>query len=101
LEGEVEAGEGFDGDQAPHLECGSDAPGFTQGEFLAEQGIDRLQRTDLAALELAHRVIQDFQGPRHFEPDQVTAHLVDGARHQLAASHGRPPSPARRRATAS
>ena len=75
--------------------------GFAQGEFLAEQGVNRFQYADLAALELAHRMVEDFQGPRHFEPDQVTAHLIDGARCRLVASHGRPPSPARRRATAS
>ena len=101
LEGEVEAGQGFDGDQAPHLERGLDAADFAQGEFLAEQGVDRFQRADLAALELAHGVVENFQGPRHFEADQVAAHLIDGARRQFVALHGRPPSPARRRATAS
>src|SRR4051794_14924930 len=85
----------------PILSAAFDAAGFAQGEFLAEHGVDRFQRADLAALELAHRVVEDFQGPRHFEPDQMSAHLVDGARRRLVASHGRPPSPARRRATAS
>ena len=100
LEGEVETGQGFDRDQAPHLERGLDAPGFAQGEFLAEQGVDRFQRADLAALELAHRVVEDLKRARHFEPDEVAAHLIDGAR-RFVASHSRPPSPARRRPTAS
>src|SRR5262249_39908113 len=101
LKGEVEAGQGFDAGQASHFERRLDAPAFTQRKLLAEKGFDCFERANLAAFELAYRVIEDFERPRHFEPDQVMAHLIDRARHRIIASHARSPSPARRRATAS
>jgi hypothetical protein len=67
LEGEVEADQGLDADQAPHFERRLDAPPFAQGELLAEKGVDRLQRADLAAFELTHRVIEHLERTRHLE----------------------------------
>ena len=40
-------------------------------QLLAEQGVDRLQGGDLAALELAQRVLQHLERARHLEPDKM------------------------------
>ena len=101
LEAEVEAGEGLEAGQPPHLERRLDAPAFAQGELFAQERVDRLERADFAALELAHDVIEHLERARHFEPHQMSADLIDGARHGIVASHARLPSPASRRATAS
>ena len=79
LKGEVEAGQGLDARQASHFERRFDTSAFTQRKLLAEKGVDRLERASLAAFELAHRVIEDFESPRHLEPDEVAAHPIDGA----------------------
>src|SRR6516164_7847859 len=92
---EAEAGQGLDAEQPPHFERRLDTPRFAQGSS-SPQGVDRFQRANLAALKLAHRVVEDFEGPRPFQPDQVAAHLTNGARRRLVVSHARPPSPGRR-----
>jgi hypothetical protein len=101
LEAKVEAGQRLDAEQPPHLERRFHPAAFAKAEFLAQQRINRLERADLAAFELADRVVENLQRPRHLQPDQVPAHLIDGARHGWIALHARPPAPARRRATAS
>src|SRR3982751_4137203 len=71
LEGEVKTRQGLDVGQAAHLERGLDPAALAQGELLVEQGIDRLEWGDLAALELAHQVIEDLKGPRHLPTNEV------------------------------
>jgi len=53
LEGEVEPGQGFQRRQPGHQQRRLDPAVLPQRQLLGEQGVDRLQRGDLAALELA------------------------------------------------
>ena len=53
---------------------------FAQGELLAKEVVDRLQRADFAVVELVHRVVETFEHPWHLQSDQVLAHLIEGAR---------------------
>ena len=78
LEGEVEAGQRLDVEQPPHLQRRLDPAALAQAQLLAEQGVDRLQGGDLAALELAERVLQHLQGAGHLEPDEVAADALQG-----------------------
>jgi hypothetical protein len=101
LEGEVEAGQRLDDTQPSHLERGLDAAGLTDGEFLGQQHLDRLDGADPTALDLLDQVVEGFQSTRHAQTDQVAADPLNwGIRRELAR-HGPAPTPARRRATAS
>ena len=73
LEGEVEAGERLDGREPGHHQRGLDAAALAQRELLGEQRLDRLERADLAALELADGGIDHLERPRHPEADQGAA----------------------------
>ena len=81
LEGEVEAGERFDGGQARHDERRLDATVLAQGELLSEQGVDRFERghSILAAFKAPHGV-EDFDGARHFEADHGLLDALDQGR---------------------
>jgi hypothetical protein len=100
LEREVKAGQRLDRGQAGHLQSGLDAAPITDGELLGQQGIHRLKRRDLAALELPHDMIQHLQRPRHAQGDEMRAYPLEQGRRQIAASHRRAPRSARRRPTA-
>jgi hypothetical protein len=77
LEREVEAGEYLDGRQPRHDECGLDAAVLSQGKFLSQQSVDGLQRAHLAAFELSHSRVEDFDGTWHLEADQGALDAVD------------------------
>ena len=59
LEGEVEAGERFDGGQARHDERRFHATGLTQGERLSQQGVDGFKRGHIAAFEATQGGVYD------------------------------------------
>ena len=63
LEAEVEAGERLDGRQPGHHQRRLDPAVLAQREFLGEQAVDRLERGDLAPLELAHDGIERSPAP--------------------------------------
>src|ERR1700748_2398823 len=67
LEREVEAGERLDGGELGHPQRLLPAPVLACCQFLGEQGIDNLQRTGFAALELAHGLVQHLQSSRHLQ----------------------------------
>jgi hypothetical protein len=83
LEGEVEAGEGFDGPQAAHAQGRLDAAVLAQGQLFGEQDVDGLQSADLALLEAAHDVVERLQRARHLQAHQVTANAVEHGRTEL------------------
>jgi transposase len=58
-------------------------------------------RARLAAFEAAHRVVEHLERPRHLETDQRAADPVEDGQVVGGCAHGRPPSTASRRATAS
>ena len=58
LEREVESCERLDSREFGHSQRHLDAAVLAQRQFLSEQGIDDLQRTGFAALELAHGLVQ-------------------------------------------
>ena len=49
------------------------APVLAQGEFLGKQRIDSFEGVHFAALDPAHRGVEDFDGARHFQADQNSA----------------------------
>jgi hypothetical protein len=77
LEGEVEAGERFDGGQARHDERRFHATGLAQGELLSEQGVDGFKRGHLAAFEATQGGVEDLDGARHFEADHGLLDALD------------------------
>ena len=99
LEREVEAGQRLDGRQPGHEKSHLDAAVLAQGEFLGEQNIDGVEGGHLAALNAAHGDIEDFEGARHFQADQIALDAVDDGRDMNV--HRTPPWLARRRPTAS
>src|SRR3954451_24260898 len=100
LEGEVEAGERLDAAQPGHLQRRLDPASLAQRELLGQQRVDRLQRTDLAALELADDGVEHLERPGHPKADQVTLHALERRRHHSFAPHRAKPSSAMRWATA-
>ena len=101
LEGEVEARQRLDDTQPGHLQCRLDAAGLTDGEFLGQQHLDRLDGAELTAFDLLDQMVERLESARHAQTDQVAADPFDrGIRRELAR-HGPAPAPARRRATAS
>src|ERR1700731_3607986 len=102
LEREVEAGEGLDGGEPRHDEGHLHAPALTQSELLGEQGVDGFQRVHFAALDPAHRGVEDFDGAWHFQTNQAPLDAVDDGEDDLGMRGHRVLSwPARRRPTAS
>jgi hypothetical protein len=101
LEREVKAGQGFDGEQPAHLECGPHPPALAQGQFLTQQGLQGFWSTDLTALQTAQDMIEHLQRPRHFKADEVVADPVNKAGWGSSSHHDAPPSAASRRPTAS
>ena len=69
----------LDGGELGHPERHLHAPVLAQGQFLGEQGIDDLQGTCLAAFELAHSLVQDFQSSRHLQPNESFADAIEDA----------------------
>src|SRR3954447_12560678 len=76
-------------------------PALAQGQFLAEQGLQRLRSADLTALQAAQGLIEHLQRPRHLETDEVAADPVNEADGGRPGHHDAPPSAASRRPTAS
>src|SRR5689334_13798338 len=101
LEREVEAGQGFDGEQSAHLECSPHPPALAQGQFLTQQRLQGLWSADLTALQTTQDMIEHLQRPRHFEADEVAADPVNEAGWGSSVHHDAPPSAASRRPTAS
>ncbi len=95
LKGEVEALQRLRWHEPGGLERDADPAGLAGGVLLRQQDIDGLEGTDLAALELAHGVIERLQRAGHAQADQAGADAIERLGHRI------PPSPARRRATAS
>ena len=100
LEREVEAGQRLDGGQARHLQRRLDPAALANGDLLGQQRLDRLDRAELAALELLDDVLERLQGARHAQADQVIADALD-RRGRCVASHAAAPFAARRLPTAS
>ena len=98
LEGEVEAGQRLDGEQTSHFQRCPDPAALAQAQLLTEQGVDRFQGGDLAALELAQRVLQHLERTGHLEPDEMAADAVQGGG---GGAHRRASRAASRRPTAS
>jgi hypothetical protein len=92
LEGEVEPGQRLDGRQARHHQRGLDPPVLAQGELLAEQRLERLQRGDLATLQPPDGHVQHLQGPRHLQADQRALEPLEQGGGGIGAGHGRPSS---------
>jgi hypothetical protein len=63
--------------------------------LLGQQGVDGLERTYLATLELAHGVVERLERAGHAQADEAGADAVERLGHRAA------PSPASLRATAS
>jgi len=101
LEGEVEACECLDGGEPRHDEGCFDAAIFAQHQFLGEQRINGLDGGHLALLDPTQSDIEDFDGPRHLEPDQAFLDAIDEGWDDLDLRIHRTPPFASRRATAS
>jgi hypothetical protein len=99
LEGEVEPGERLDGGKTRHLEGHPDTAVLAQREFLREQNVERVESGCLAALDAAQGDIEDFEGARHFQSDEIAFDAVDNGRRR--GVHRGPPCMAKRRPTAS
>ena len=95
LECEVEAFDGFDGEEFRGSQCDVDSPGFAQGAIFAEEGVDGFDGCDLALLQPPQRGSERFKRPGHFQADQGGADAVDQFGHRVA------PCCSRRRPTAS
>src|SRR5579859_2368312 len=101
LEREVKAGKRLDGGELGHPQRHLDTAVLTQGQFLGEQGVDDIQSTGFAALELAHGLVQDFQSSRHLQADQGFADAIEHGGDDLQGGiHGWSPWKARRWPTA-
>ena len=100
LEREVKARQRLDRGQPGHRQRRLDAAPVADGEFLGQQGINRLKRRDFTALELRHDMIQHLQRPRHAQGDEMGAYPLEQGGCQIGASHRRAPRCARRRPTA-
>ena len=48
-----------------------DAPVLSQGKFLGQQGVDGVDGGHLATFEAAHGDVEDFEGARHFQADEI------------------------------
>ena len=77
LEREVEAGEGLDGGEPRHDEGHLHAPVLAQGELLGKQRVDSFEGVHFAALDPAHRGVEDFDGAWHFQANQAPLDAVD------------------------
>ena len=76
-----------------------DAPALAGGELLAQQGFDRLQGRELAALDAREGLLQSLQRARHLQPHQVTTDAIEGT--IGGGAHAGLPLRARRLPTAS
>jgi hypothetical protein len=67
LEREVEAGQRLDGGQARHLQRRLDPAALANGDLLGQQRLDRLDRAQLATLELLNHMLERASPlmPRH------------------------------------
>ena len=105
LEGEVEAGERLDGDEPGHHQGILTRRFSRKVSSSAEQGVDGLERGDLAALDPAHGGVEDLEGARHLEADQVAADAVEALELECHGLMGGLPRPGvgrpRRRSRAS
>ena len=52
-------------------------------QFLGQQRVDRLQRTDLALLEATHDGIERLQGARHLQANQILTDPLQGRGNEL------------------
>ena len=93
LEGEVEAFDGFGRVEPGGGQRDADAAAFAEAEFVGEQGVDGVERTDFPAFDALDDVAQRLGGARHFQADEVLMDPVD------QRGHGLSPGAARRRAT--
>jgi hypothetical protein len=80
LESEVETGEGLDCGEPGHLDRHPDAAILARGQLFGEQGVDGLDRADLAALDAAQGDVEDFQRPRHLQGDEAGLDPLDDGR---------------------
>ena len=102
LKREVIALEGFDRGEPGHAQRRLDTAALAQRRLLGKQGVDGFECRDFAALDLAHDVIERFQGARHLEADQAMADAVQRSRsggnrdvaHVVAPSANRCPTTA-------
>ena len=102
LKREVVALEGFDLGEPGHAQRRLDPAALAQRQLLGKQGVDGFECRDFAALDLAHDVIERFQGARHLEADQAMADAVQRSRsggdrdvaHVVAPSANRCPTTA-------
>src|SRR5439155_17451773 len=98
---EVEAGERLDRGEPGHLQRRLDPAPLANAELFGQQGVDRLDRADLAALELLDDVVQRLECPRHPQADEAVADALDRGIGRGNWPHAAAPSPASRRPTAS
>lgn len=91
----IEAFERLDRQQLGRAQGDVDPARLAGGVFLAEQPVDRLNRGDLARLELPQCVIERLERPRHLQADKGATDTVQQIGHDCA------PVAARRRPTAS
>ncbi len=95
LERAVEAGQGLDSGQPGHLQGRLDPTPLAHGDLLGEQGVDRLDGADLAALELLDDAFERLQGAGHAQADKVVPDPLDRivrlgpGHHAVAASVAR------------
>jgi hypothetical protein len=90
LEGEVEAGEGFDGSEAAHAQRGLDPAVLAKGQLFREEDVDGLKGGDLALLKPTYDMIEGFKGPRHLQADEVVPDPIDRRRRDVQGGrHGR------------
>ena len=95
LECEVEAFDGFDGEELRGSQCDVDSPRFAQGAIFAEERVDGFDGCDLALLQPPQRGSERFERPGHLQSDEGGADAVDQFGHRAA------PCRSRRRPTAS
>src|ERR1700733_1384140 len=99
LERKVEAGKRLDCGQARHLESHFDATVLSYCEFLNKKKIDVFDRRRFAALHAAYRDVEDLEGARHLQTDEIALDAIDDG--LARAAHRTAPWLARRRPTAS
>ena len=65
------------GGQPRHLESSLDPSPLPHGDLFGEQGVDRLDGAELAALELLYDALERFQGARHAQANEVVPDSLD------------------------
>ena len=89
LEGEVEAGERFDGGQPRQQQRGLDPAILAHRHFLDQQVIECFDRVDLTLLDLRKAGVQHLEGARHTQRDEALLDAVEGGRCGMGG-HDRP-----------